>query len=89
VLRDPSQEAGAMVQQLGGSRFKAPAPTWQFTTVCNSSSRGCDPFTQIHMEAAQHQCKFKKKKEKKKKKSKPGAYSVFMFNFNNEKTFGS
>jgi hypothetical protein len=31
--------AGEMAQQLRGSKLPFPAPTWQVTTVCNSSSK--------------------------------------------------
>ena len=32
-----------------------PARTWQLTTVCNSSSRASDTFTQTYIQT-QHQC---------------------------------
>ena len=70
-----------MAQQLGvlaalledpDSWIRFPAPTWQLTTVCDSSSRGSDTLTQTCM-LAKHQCtenkgkeiiNFKKEKEK-------------------------
>jgi outer membrane biosynthesis protein TonB len=53
------QKAGEMTQQLKELLFQRtwiqfPAPTWQLTTVCNSSSRGSGTLTQTHM-PAKHQ----------------------------------
>jgi hypothetical protein len=59
--------AGEMAQQL---RVLATFPkepglnlstTWQFKTVCNSSSRACDTLIQTNM-GAEHQCKYNFKK---------------------------
>jgi hypothetical protein len=46
-------EAGEIREQSyrGLELESVPAPTWQLTTVCNSSSRGSNTLTQAHMQA--------------------------------------
>ena len=88
TLRQPSFTSslrtfhGKEVNQLGLERWlfqrtwvQFPTPTWQLTTVCNSSSRASDTHTETHTEA-KHQCT-KKERERGREGEREGGKKEF------------
>jgi hypothetical protein len=65
--------AEEMDERLRTLTFQFPAPTWQLTTACNSSSRGSDALTQTHMQL-KHQYTSNRNKQITHRRSKCYAY---------------